>query len=66
MGWKQEDLSKKVYISMAEIADENNRTSFGKRGLFICGHNSTTYLAYVQNLVGVLKDNVKNGGMLKE
>ena len=29
----------KVYISEAEIAEENNRTtSFGEKGLFICGH----------------------------
>ena len=31
--------SKKVYISEAEIAEDNNRTtSFGEKGLFICGH----------------------------
>ena len=34
--WKQQGLSKKVYISEAE---ENNRTtSFGEKGLVICGH----------------------------
>ena len=30
---------KKVYISEAEIVEENNRTkNFGETGLFICGH----------------------------
>ena len=39
MCWKQQDLSKKVHISEAEIAEENNRTtSFGEKGLFICRH----------------------------
>ena len=32
-------VQKKVYISKAEIAEENNRTtSSGEKGLFICGH----------------------------
>ena len=35
---EQQDLSKKVYISEAEIANENSRTTtFGEKGLFICG-----------------------------
>ena len=30
---------KNVYISEAEIAEKNDRTtSFGEKGLFICGH----------------------------
>ena len=30
---------KKVYISKAKIAEENNRTmNFGEKGLLICGH----------------------------
>ena len=37
--WKQHDLSKKVHISEAEIAEENNRTmGFGDKGLFLCRH----------------------------
>ena len=32
---------KKVHISEAETAEENNRaTSFGEKGFFICGHIS--------------------------
>ena len=30
---------KRLYTSEVEIAEENNRTtSFGEKGLFICGH----------------------------
>ena len=38
MCWKQQDLSNRVYISKAEIAEENRRgtTSFGEKVLFIC------------------------------
>ena len=37
--WKRQGLSKKVYTSKAEIAEENSRTtSFGENGLFSCGH----------------------------
>ena len=32
-------VQKRVYISEADIAEENNRTtSFGEKGLFICDH----------------------------
>ena len=32
-------VPKNVYISESGIAEENNRTtSFGEKGLFICGH----------------------------